>query len=405
MKGVLTLINISDKSKCCGCTACASVCPKKCISMKEDNEGFLYPNIDNSLCVNCGLCEKICPILNATEEVSFEQQGYIVQNKDEIIRNESTSGGAFSAIAKYIIDNNGIVYGASYDNKFQVIHTKAETINELSKFRNSKYVQSNLKDTFLGVEDYLKKGKLVCYSGTPCQIEGLKSYLRKDYDNLITVDIVCHAVPSPLIWRKYLEMQQENLKTEFSNIIFRDKHYGYKYSTMTFKDLNGKKVYTYGIDTDPMLRAFFSNICDRPSCYKCSFKKRYRVSDFTLWDCYVTHRFDKSLDDDKGTSRLLIHSNKGSKIFNEIKSSLSYKFIDSDDLTLGVKEMFQSVESNPKRSQFFEDAHNLSGKQLFSKYFPKTFKVKIEHFIRIFCYKLGIYDFMKKLFVKITNKY
>lgn len=167
---------------------------------------------------------------------------------------------------------------------------------------------------------------------------------------------------------------------------------------------NNNGNYHHGAESDLWLRAFLANICDRPSCHQCKFRKQYRVSDFTIWDCYVTHKFDKNLDDDKGTTKLLIHSNRGNIIFNQIKNNLLYKSIDSNDLTLGVKEMFQSVENNPQRNQFFEDANNLNGEQLFSKYFPETFRVKAEHNIRILCYKLGIYSSMKKFYNFIKNR-
>lgn len=381
-----------------------NVCPKKCIEMKRDHEGFLYPVIDSQQCIECGLCEKVCPVLNVKPDEPFEQKAYLVQIKDDEVRRESTAGGAFTAIAEYTLDRNGVVYGVAYDKDFKVVHTKAVNKSELWKFRNSKYVQSDTGNTFLEVQNELKEGRLVCYSGTPCQIEGLKTFLRKDYDNLITVDVVCHAVPSPLIWDKYLEMQKAKYGSDISNIMFRDKHYGYKYSTMTVKDRDGKAVYTYGIDTDPMLRAFFSDICDRPSCYDCRFKKRYRVSDFTIWDCFSAYDFDKKLDDDKGTTRLLIHSEKGIQIFDQFKAKMRYTEVTPDQLTAGVKEMFRSVGGNPKRDAFFADANSMPGDELFHKYFPETIKVKLERTVRIICYRTGIYSGAKRIVKKILRK-
>ncbi len=381
-----------------------NVCPKKCIEMKADHEGFQYPVIDSQKCIQCGLCEKVCPVLNVKPDHPFAQKAYLVQIKDDAVRRESTAGGAFTAIAEYTLDKNGVVYGVAYDKDFKVVHTKAADKSELWKFRNSKYVQSDTGRTFSEVQNELKEGKLVCYSGTPCQIEGLKAFLGKEYDNLITVDVVCHAVPSPLIWDKYLEMQKEKYGSDISNIMFRDKHYGYKYSTMTVKDKDGKAVYTYGIDTDPMLRAFFSDICDSPSCYDCKFKKRYRVSDFTIWDCFSAYDFDKTLDDDKGTTRLLIHSEKGIRIFDAFKTKMRYTEVTPDQLTAGVKEMFRSVGGNTKRDEFFEDANSMPGSQLFHKYFPETIRVKLERTVRIICYKTGIYSGAKRIAKKILRK-
>ena len=398
------MIEINKKQDCCGCTACAAICPKDAIVMKEDNEGFLYPTVDKETCVDCGACERVCPVINVDAEIPTNQDAYIVQITDELIRKESTAGGAFTAIARYVLKRNGIVFGAVYDKYFNVLHCAVDNEKELWRFRNSKYVQSNIGDTYKAVEENLKNGKLVCYSGTPCQIEGIMRYLKRDYSNLIKVDVVCHAVPSPLVWKKFVEMQCEKFGNDISNIIFRDKHYGYKYSTMTVKDKSGKKVYAYGIDTDPMLRAFFSNICDRPSCYNCKFKKRYRVSDFTIWDCYPVYKFDKALDDDGGTTRLLIHSKKGKEIFQELKCEFRFSKVSADEITLGVKEMYYSVDENNLRKQFFIDANRIDGKALFAKYFPETFKVRIERFIRLFFLRIRIYSFAKQIVDKLNEK-
>ncbi len=398
------MINITEKKKCCGCAACAGACPKNCIEMKADNEGFLYPEIDRGACVNCGLCEKVCPVINCQPDTPFEQTAYLVQNKDERVRRESTSGGAFTAIAEYVIEQGGVVFGAAYDDKFHVHHMYVEEKIELWRFRNSKYVQSDTEETFLHVERFLKEGRLVCYSGTPCQIEGLKRYLRKEYENLIAVDVVCYAVPSPLVWNKYLEMQRSRFGNDISNIMFRDKYYGYKYSTMTIKDKDGKEVYTYGIDTDPMLRAFFSNICDRPSCYDCQFKKRYRVSDFTLWDCYEVDKFDKRLDDDKGTTRVLVHTDKGRQVFENIKTRISFLEVNPDNMTANVKEMFHSVQGNNDRGAFMIAANTLEANELFDKWFAETIVVKIERNIRILCHKIGVYNVAKRIAKRILRK-
>lgn len=396
------MIQIDNKKNCCGCGACKNICPKNCITMVPDKEGFLYPSLDEDMCINCDMCEKVCPILNVCPDKQHKQSAYVIQHKNEKVRAESTAGGAFTAIASWIIVQGGIVFGASYDDNFMVEHSSAEKIEDLAKFRNSKYVQSDTKNTFKQVKDNLIEGRWVCYSGTPCQIEGLISYLGKKYERLITVDVVCHGIPSPLAWKKYLEMQKEKLG-EFSYVMFRDKYYGYKYSTMSFFDKAGNNIYAYGIDTDPMTRAFFSDICDRPACYDCVFKKRYRVSDFTIWDCYSIFQFDKKLDDDKGTTRVLIHTDKGRQLFEKIKDSIVWKEVSADDLTAGVREMVKSVRMNPKRDEFFRDANILSGSELYEKYFPETIKVKIARFLRVGMCKLGIYAVIKRLITRIKN--
>lgn len=198
------MITIIDKSQCCGCTACASACPKHCIVLKEDEQGFLYPRVDESKCIDCHLCEKVCPVLKPFEKQN-PQEVFAIINPDEEIRLASSSGGVFTALAKQILHAGGIVFGAAFDDNWQVHHISVTKVEDLALLRSSKYVQSRIEKTYTVVEEYLKKGTQVLFSGTPCQIAGLKHYLRKEYDNLLSVDVVCHGVPSPLVWEKYLE--------------------------------------------------------------------------------------------------------------------------------------------------------------------------------------------------------
>lgn len=396
------MIEIKNKKNCCGCSACYSICPKNCIEMKADEEGFLYPNVNKDLCINCGLCEKVCPIINKAEEKVFEQEGYLVQNKDGKIRKESTSGGAFSAIAKYILDRKGVVFGVQYDENLNVGHSYVENESDLNLYRNSKYVQSKIGETFKQAKNFLDEDRWVCFSGTACQIEGLKKYLRKDYNKLITVDVVCRAVPSPLLWKKYVEYQKNKYGNDIKNILFRDKSfYGYNHSQISIQLYNGKKIYHNGLESDPMLRAMFSNICHRPSCYdNCIFKKIYRVSDFTIWDCFVVNSFTKHLDN-KGTTRVLIQTEKGINIFNAIKNKINYEKIDVETLIKDVKEIDTSVKFNLKRDNFFKDLQVLNTDDLFNKYFKETLKIKIERIIRRLSAKIGLYSFVRNIYNKI----
>jgi coenzyme F420-reducing hydrogenase beta subunit len=363
--------------------------------MKEDEEGFLYPVISEKQCIKCNLCEQICPELNVFTDIPKKQRGYLVQIKDEAIRKESTSGGAFTGIAQYVLRNGGIVFGATYNADFQVVHTYIEKEEDLYLFRNSKYVQSKIGDVFSQIKVFLQHDRLVCFSGTPCQVEGLVHYLKKNYANLILVDVVCHAVPSPRVWNTYLAIQRNKYGNGITNICFRDKYYGYKYSNMVIYN-NHQVCYHLGIESDMMLRAFFSNICDRPSCYACSFKKRYRVSDFTLWDCFEPEEFSTVLDA-KGTTRVLIQTSKGEALFEQIKDSFTCVEIDADQLVQNSREMFFSVPMNPQREQFFKDLNNLKIEEFHKKYFRITSKIHLERFIRLISYKLGIYTKVKKI--------
>lgn len=384
-----------EKVDCCGCFACYNVCPVSAISMEADKEGFLYPVI-NQNCIDCRKCELVCPVNNCESEIPKTQYGFLVQNKNETILRESTSGGAFTAIAEYVIENDGIVFGAAYDKKLIVKHVGVDSIGELRKFRNSKYVQSRIGESFCQAKVELDKGRFVCFSGTPCQIEGLKSFLGKEYSNLVTVDVVCRAVPSPLVYQKYIEFKQDVLQEKIINIIFRDKFFGYDYSTLAILGEKGKILYRNGIESDEYLRAFFSNICDRPSCYHCKFKKIYRVSDFTLWDCFD---YDFSvLNSKKGITNMLIHSKKGYEYFTDFQDKLNFCIVKPDELIKETKEMIYSVPMHSKRDAFFEDLNNISAPELFQKYFPLNSSSKIEKKIRLIGKRLGVYKIIRKIY-------
>lgn len=400
------MIHIEDKKECCGCWACYNACPKHCIGMKEDEEGFRYPVVDASLCIDCGLCEKVCPVIHADKaDTPHAQQGFLAQHKNEDIRKESTSGGAFTAIASWIIRQGGIVYGAGYrKGTFIVEHQGVETEKDLSVFRNSKYVQSNVMNTFKEALGHLKAGRWVCFSGTPCQIEGFRSFLRgREYEKLVCVDLVCHGIPSPRILTRYIEAQQTLIGGEFTNVLFRDKHYGYHYSSFSIYNKEKGKDYHKGVDSNAYLRAFFNNLSDRPSCYDCRFKKRYRRSDLTLWDCFPIEKFTKQMDG-KGTTRVLVQSEKGEMIMDAIGNELRTVHVEPDKLVSDVREMFHSVPMNPQRGQFFKDCNVLPPADFFRKWFPITWKVRLNAFVRLTCHRLGIYTFAKRMFMLVYTR-
>ena len=400
------MIHIEDKKECCGCWACYNACPKHCIGMKEDEEGFRYPVVDASLCIDCGLCEKVCPVIHADKaDTPHAQQGFLAQHKDEDIRKESTSGGAFTAIASWIIRQGGIVYGAGYrKGTFIVEHQGVETEKDLSVFRNSKYVQSNVMNTFKEALGHLKAGRWVCFSGTPCQIEGFRSFLRgREYEKLVCVDLVCHGIPSPRILTRYIEAQQTLIGGEFTNVLFRDKFYGYHYSSFSIYNKERDKDYHKGVDSNAYLRAFFNNLSDRPSCYDCRFKKRYRKSDLTLWDCFPIEKFTKQMDG-KGTTRVLVQSDKGEMIMNAIRDELRTVRVEPDKLVKDVREMFHSVPMNPQREQFFTDCNTMLPVDFFRKWFPVTWKVRLNAFVRLTCHRLGIYTFAKRMFMLVYTR-
>ena len=392
------MIIITDKKECCGCTACEQICPVHCISMNEDNEGFKYAKADAEKCINCGACDKVCPIKNHKKQVTFEKQAYLVQNKDAQILEESTSGGAFTAIAEYVIDKGGIVYGVEMTDDYIVRHIAVDNKEDLAKFRNSKYVQSDLGNSFSEVKEQLKSGRWVCFSGTPCQVEGLIQYLGRPYDNLILVDVVCRAVPSPGVWKKYIAAEIARRGKAIS-IRFRDKALGYQYSTMEITAIDGKTE-RGGIESQPWLRMFFSGMIIRPSCSECKFRSPYRKSDFTIWDCFPTYKYDKNWNEDAGTTRILIHTEKGKDLFQKIRNNFMVMELPVDEAISGVKEMALSPKENECKASFFNELEQRGIDAAIQKYFHETSKVRIKKDIRLFLNQHGLDKAVKHVLKK-----
>ena len=323
------MIQISSKKDCCGCEGCVQVCPKQCISLKEDAEGFLYPSVDRQSCIDCHLCEKVCPIKNG-HEPKEDVVVFAAINKDEAVRMQSSSGGIFSMLAERVIDEGGVVFGAKFNDDWEVVHGYTETKEGLSVFRGSKYVQSRIEDNFIKAEDFLKEGRKVLFSGTPCQIAGLHNYLRKNYENLLTVDFVCHGVPSPGVWRRYIDetfnysarraaagkntVLSSSLKSTpvITGIEFRDKKlHGWKKYSFVVRGSASKADKNSVMSSDmhkdnTYMKGFLRNIYLRPSCYHCLFKSFRSQSDVTLADFWGVEKYYPELNDDKGTSLVFV---------------------------------------------------------------------------------------------------
>lgn len=310
------MIKITDKHKCCGCTACVNVCPKNCISMSADREGFLYPVVDFVKCIDCGLCEQVCPVLRPVKNET-EPLVYAAVNNDESVRLQSSSGGIFTLLAESVLDRGGIVFGACFDQNWNVVHDYTETKEGLAKFRGSKYVQSHVGNCFIQVKTFLDSGREVLFSGTPCQVAGLKNYLRKPYSNLFTVDLVCHGVPSPEVWKKYLQetvsraygikkKKVVNFGDYISDISFRAKDKGWKKFNIKIIFRNGK-VEMMPFSENPYMNVFLSDLSLRPSCYACPTKLHHVQSDITLADFWGVNEIKPDIDDDKGCGLILIN--------------------------------------------------------------------------------------------------
>ena len=368
------MINIIKKQNCCGCYACYSICPQKCISMQPDDEGFWYPVVDIEECTNCGLCEKACPIINKNI-VENHPVVYACINKNDKIRQQSSSGGVFTIIAERVITNNGVVFGAGFDGEFNVVHSWTDRLDGLCNFRGSKYVQSCIGDTYKQVRDFLNQKRHVLFSGTPCQIAGLRSYLGKDYDGLICLDIVCHGVPSPLVWKNYRSKVVKNKELKF--ISFRDKTYGWKRFSLKFT-YNNDDEYIKDLSTDEFIQGFLKNVYLRPSCYVCSFKTLNRQGDITLGDFWGIQNILPDFDDDRGTSLILVNSKKGNAIFSSAADKLDYKKVDIDQAILYNPSTVKSVDYNPKRDQFFRELPGSADiSQLIAKYTKISFLRKV----------------------------
>lgn len=346
------MISIQQKKNCSGCHACASVCPAQCIEMVTDEEGFLYPTVNKEACLQCGLCDKICPIIHPAQKEDKAVKAYSAYNKDQQVRLQSSSGGLFTLFATAILQRGGVVFGAGFDAGFNVVHSFVDTVDGLAKFRGAKYVQSVIGDAYKQAEDFLKQGKWVMFTGTPCQIGGLYAYLRKDYPTLFTQDIVCHGAPSPLVWKKYLDNRtQGGLIREFS---FRDKRDGWGNYRYTVVYQNGEEDSRFAYD-DAMSKFFLSNLSLRPSCYQCAFKGKYRQSDITLADYWGVQEEHPAMFDNKGTSLLLVNSTKGAMLFSDIQSSIDCIETDVDKALSHNPSAVKSVQLPKRRKAFMAD--------------------------------------------------
>ena len=366
---------IVSEKKCCGCHACFNACPKNAITMQEDNKGFKFPIIDQSKCINCGLCKTICPILNNKEDETKKIEAYACYNKNEVERINSSSGGIFILLAKEILKRKGVVFGAAFDENFNVKHAFVKNEKDLKRFMGSKYTQSTIGDTYKIAKEFLDNDNYVLFTGTPCQIEGLKSYLRKEYEKLYTQDIICHGVPSPKVWNKYLDYQKNKYALKkIKDISFRNKDNGWaRFGTKICFD---NEEYNKTHNKDLFMRAFLNNICLRDSCYNCSFKKKYRISDITLADFWGIDNIHPELNDDKGISLFIVSSSKGKELFEIIKKQLVYQEVDIEIAIKYNSSMTKSVSHHKNEKEFWENIDTMSFDRIVNKCAPKPNLIK-----------------------------
>ena len=362
------MLEITSKDRCCGCHACYNACPKQCISMVSDSEGFVYPNIDRSKCIDCGLCEKVCPVIAPPGADDRESVAFAAVNKDENTRLQSSSGGIFSVLAEQILKENGVIFGAALSEDCrQVNHIVVESPADIPLLQGSKYVQSNIGDTYQNAENALKAGRTVLFSGTPCQIAGLYKYLNKPYEKLYTCDIICHGVPSPLVWQNYVKYREEQAASKVRRASFRHKKYGWKRFSLQLVFMNSAE-YTQILGKDLFLHGFLSNIYLRPSCYNCKFKGLKRPADITLADFWGIENVAPHMYDNKGTSLVIVHSEKGSRLLGQLGSSISAEPVDIDKAIKYNSAAVKSVAIPKARVPFFKDFGTVPFAKLFKKY-------------------------------------
>lgn len=353
------MIQIANKQDCCGCLACAQVCPRHCIAMVEDDEGFCYPKVNANECVDCHLCEKTCPILN---QYSSEKPKKVLAciNPDESIRMASSSGGVFTLLAEQTIKKSGVVFGVCFDKNWVIRQEYTDSLEGLSKFRGSKYVQSDIGNCYTKVCELLKEGREVLFTGTACQIAGLYRYLKQPYKNLITVDVLCHGVPSPMIWRDYLIdvcNKHQVALSDITSVSFRSKQIGWRRFGMEIKAGN-KQLVSEPLDQNVFLKGFLRDLYLRPSCHNCQFRNGKCHSDITIADYWGIWNHHPQMDDDRGTSLVLVNTPKGEVVMKKLslkKTETTYL-----EALSGNSPLEHSVKETPYR-QLFWDRYPVEG--------------------------------------------
>lgn len=351
------MISALEHLRCTGCGACYNKCPGRCILMEADDEGFLYPVINKDDCKNCGLCDSVCPLLNNPDTDKQVPNVFAAQNLNQDLRKQSSSGGIFTLLAERTLQNGGVVFGAAFDEGcYSVSHIAVTNKEELDRLRLSKYLQSNKNNIYSETEKTLKEGKQVLFTGTPCEIAGLKQYLGKEYNHLLCVDLACHGVPSQKIWKDHLKQFENKFGGKISKVNFRDKtHFIRNHRAIQTKE--GKDV-LFSQGTDPYMLMFLRNYSLRPSCYRCSFKGDNYCSDITLGDFWGIGNVYPEMQDGVGTSLVITRTDQGLSVLHEIESHLKLKETELCTASRSNTAIIEPVKEPKDRDEFFHNLQN-----------------------------------------------
>ncbi len=377
------MIRIDNPEMCCGCTACASICKHNAIVMKTDMQGFLYPQVNHILCIDCGLCDKVCPITHRDSmHGDYDKlRIFAVRNKNSDVQYKSSSGGIFSVLSDFVLGQGGYVVGAVYNSKMEVIHMITNDRDNALKFRGSKYVQSDMKDIYIKTKNMLTGGAVVLFSGTPCQIEGLKRFLGKTYENLITCDLVCHSVPSPQLFYQYISFVSKKYNKKIVDINMKDKTNGWGHQGICLYFEDGTNVRNRLI-TRLWNNIFYSHLVIRPSCFSCRFTNYNRPGDITIGDFWGIEKSHPDSFDKNGVSLLMLNSSKGKKIFDNIKGQCVYTPSDTQSCT--QPQLSYPVKKPDAYNKFWSEYSSEPFKHLCSKYWGYTMKARLKDIIKAY---------------------
>lgn len=386
------MITNIEPSKCCGCAACVNACPQHCIVMRPNTEGFLYPEVDAKSCVKCGQCEKACFMIVKSKEEPFAEEYWAIRAHDMDIVKHSSSGGVFYLLASEVLAHDGVVFGAWYAEDGTVKHTMVENLSDINLLCGSKYVQSDIGDCYRVIRQQLNQNKRVLFSGTPCQVSGLISFLGKHPRELLCVEVACHGVPSPLLLKKYVEYEGQKKKQTVSSVEFRNKVKGWRNYALALKLANGKTYYESKRESI-YLRIFLKDIALRESCYQCETKGTESRADIILADFWGLTDTWSQFNDNKGTSLAITRTKAGSEALEEIKLKCIYQQITQQDAMKNNKSIRHSACRPPERDGFYKDLVSVPFNKIVSKYAFSNLKERLA----LIGWKLGVNEWVERM--------